>query len=124
MPLLNFQKRFVPKVESGEKRHTIRARRKNPIKIGDTLYLYWGLRSKHARKLRQEICTNVIPIEVHVHGVKVGGDWITDEKELDAFAQSDGFESHIDFFDFWKDVHGLNFNNPLTNFDLIQWVPT
>lgn len=41
MPLLNFEYRFADKIESGEKRQTIRAPRKYPIKAGDKLYLYY-----------------------------------------------------------------------------------
>lgn len=50
MPIINFTK-FIEKVESGEKRQTIRAVRKRPIKVGDKLYLYSGLRTKEARNL-------------------------------------------------------------------------
>jgi len=51
MPTINFTK-F--KVESGEKRQTIRAVRKRPIKVGDKLHLYSGLRTKKARNLLKE----------------------------------------------------------------------
>jgi hypothetical protein len=123
MPLLGFQKQFVPKVESGEKRQTIRKRRKYPIKIGDTLYLYFGLRTKHSRKLREEICTNVIPITIHMGGVMVGDEWIP-AHEISDFARADGFEDGTAFFAFWRKEHGLSIDNPLDDFDLIQWEPT
>jgi hypothetical protein len=44
MPALDFQARFAPLVESGEKRQTIRKRRKRPIGVGQTLYLWTGQR--------------------------------------------------------------------------------
>ena len=56
MPALNFQKQFVPLIESGEKRQTIRSQRKQPIKVGDLLYLYTGQRTKNCRKLAESIC--------------------------------------------------------------------
>jgi len=60
MPAYSFKERFVPMVEEGSKPHTIRARRaKGFAKIGDTLYLYFGMRTKWCRKLREEKCTNV-----------------------------------------------------------------
>lgn len=51
MPSLNFQKQFVPLIESGQKRQTIRPVRKNPIKVGDTLYLFTGLRTKGCKRI-------------------------------------------------------------------------
>lgn len=58
MPAYNFQQRFVPFVTDGSKPHTIRARRKKGFaKKGDTLYLYYGLRTKWCKKIREEKCT-------------------------------------------------------------------
>lgn len=64
MPLLNFQKQFVPMVEDGSKRHTIRAMRKHPISAGQTLYLYTGLRRKGARLLKRVRCCRVQQISL------------------------------------------------------------
>jgi hypothetical protein len=64
MPAYSFKGQFVPYVEEGSKPHTIRNRRKYPVKIGDTLYLYFGLRTKYVRKLREEICTDVRSISI------------------------------------------------------------
>jgi len=49
MGLLNFKMQFRPKIESGEKRHTIRATRSRPWKVGEKLHLYTGLRQKGAK---------------------------------------------------------------------------
>jgi hypothetical protein len=128
MPLYNFQKRFAPKVESGEKLQTIRRRRKYPTRAGETPYLYSGLRTKAPRKLRDDNpkCTNVLPIEIHEERaklkVKVGPEWLS-ESELDAFALADGFADARDFHLFWSKVHGLRPSDPLIGFDLIQWEP-
>lgn len=51
MPMFNFKKQFADSVESGEKRQTIRARRKNRPQVGQTAYLYTGARTKACRKL-------------------------------------------------------------------------
>ncbi len=46
MTLLNFKKDFVTLILGRSKPHTIRQERKHPIKVGDTLQLYYGLRTK------------------------------------------------------------------------------
>lgn len=51
MPQLNFSAQFAGPVADGSKRQTIRAMRKNPIKLDDTLHLFTGLRTKQARRL-------------------------------------------------------------------------
>ena len=64
MPLIGFKKEFADLVESGAKRQTIRAPRKRPIKVGDTLYLYTGLRTKQCRKLGEGRCYQVIRVDL------------------------------------------------------------
>ncbi|MCK9402935.1 MAG: hypothetical protein M0Q26_06020 [Chitinophagaceae bacterium] len=65
MPAYSFQERFVPLVLNGTKRQTIRTRReKGYAKKGDTLYLYFGLRTKYCRKLREEVCTDARSIAI------------------------------------------------------------
>ena len=51
MPSLNFKKEFVDLITSGKKRQTIRPKRKNPIKVGDKLYLFTGQRTSKCRYL-------------------------------------------------------------------------
>ena len=61
MPLLGFKKQFAPLVEEGQKRQTIRAKRRdgrNPH-AGETLFLYTGLRTKSCRKLGISGCKSV-----------------------------------------------------------------
>ena len=122
MPLYNFKKRFADDVESGKKLQTIRRRRKRPTVAGEMLHLYTGLRTKVSRLLRRALCTRVLPVEVHWHGVKVGPEWIAEE-EKDAFARADGFADYEDFHRFWRKEHCMTEENPLTGFDLIQWEP-
>ncbi len=69
MPAYSFQERFVPMVKDGTKTHTIRARRnKGFAKPGDTLYLYYGMRTKFCTKLREEICVDVKTIFIKKNG--------------------------------------------------------
>lgn len=64
MPVLNFKPQFVPFILDGTKFHTIRATRKRPVKPGDRLFLYTGLRQKGAKLLREETCIGVKNISI------------------------------------------------------------
>ena len=111
MPILNFQKQFAAAVESGEKSQTIRAPRKHPIRVGDTLYLYTGLRTKSVRKLGEAKCRSVVRVFIPRGGVHL----VVDNKELlyldqlNPFAQSDGFEDWYEMVRWFEKNHGLPF---------------
>lgn len=68
MPAYSFKLRFVPMIKSGEKSQTIRAKRKYQAKPGDKLYLYYGMRTKHCKKIKEEICRNVEEIIIYKNG--------------------------------------------------------
>jgi hypothetical protein len=116
MPAYNFKKQFAPKVESGEKRQTIRRPRKRRTRLGDALYLYTGMRTKYCRKLRTETCKSVIPISIQANGIYVG---LCRRKlsmaECKKIAIADGFESLSDFMDFFES-QGLPYHG-----ELIKW---
>lgn len=121
MPLLGFKKQFIDKILSGEKRSTIRKYRKdakNPHP-GQTLYLYSGLRTKSCRKLKEVVCKSVSSIYIDRNGYNI--DVTVELKDYDALsiailAQSDGFDTITDFFDFFEKTHGLPFSGLL-----IEW---
>jgi hypothetical protein len=120
MPLLGFKSQFAPLVESGTKRQTIRAKRrdgKDP-RVGETLYLYTGLRTKQCRKLGEEICKSVEEIIIDYNGINVSGKWLS-ISERDALAQADGFPSFQDMKKFFQKKPGLEdeFSGRL----LIKW---
>ncbi len=118
MPALNFQSQFAEAVKSGKKWQTIRKVREYPIKVGDTLYLYTGMRTKKCRKLRVTICTAVIPISIDTteHTVSVYGDRLTHGQAL-SMALADGFESLTDFCEwFAKQYKQRNFEGVI-----IRW---
>lgn len=105
MGLYNFQKRFVPMIESGRKKHTIRARRKHRDKPGDICHLYTGLRTKAARLIKRSPCVKVEEIEIVGDEanptVIIEGDELNrDERERLAYC--DGFDSFKDMAEFWK----------------------
>lgn len=65
MPAYSFNERFIPMVMDGSKPHTIRKRRKKGFaKEGDTLYLYYGLRTKWCRKLKETKCVATATIVI------------------------------------------------------------
>ena len=121
MPLFNFQKQFAPAVESGEKRQTIRARRKNRPQVGQTAFLYTGTRTKACRKLGEHIIQGVHEIVIGSRGIIFSPNDATEYTESDAgmldyFAKEDGFENWKAMRDWFKETHGLPFEG-----DLIQW---
>ena len=125
MPVLNFQKQFAGAVKSGKKRQTIRAPRKYPIKKGDTLYLYTGMRTKKAVKLNEVVCRSTWVIKINENGYNLQNDlgqfWIVSNRQnhiliMNSFAQSDGFKDWDDMIRWFEKTHGLPFKGTL-----IEW---
>ena len=59
MPLLGFTK-LKEKLLDGSKTQTIRKPRKNPLKVGDKLFIYWKLRTKECEKLGEALITKIV----------------------------------------------------------------
>lgn len=116
MPAYSFQERFVPMILDDSKRQTIRTRRKNPAKVGDTLYLYYGMRTKWCKKLKEVKCKDTYSIVIFTNYILlfqrlIEEDEIADiiekkkvitsdrvylinkERDLNEFAWADGFRS-------------------------------
>jgi len=122
MPVLNFKAQFVEPIRAGTKHHTIRADRKVPIKPGDKLYLYCGLRHKGAFRILPGAvaCTRVISIRIHIVRVR---DWVEEQAvwiegqklandEAQALAVADGFPDWPAMRRFWLDTHGKSKKEP------------
>ena len=114
MPALNFKKQFAPHVESGRKRQTIRAYRKDgrDPKPGQRLYLYTGMRTKECRKLKEAECKATAPIELGTG--QLGDGIILNGRELDGVdrarvSRADGFACASEMLKWFKRVHGLPF---------------
>jgi len=119
MPAYNFKLEFAESVQIGEKAQTIRRRRKRRTRPGDRLYLYTGMRSKRCRMLRQEVCTEVISIDIYPRRVEVGGKPL-DLDELDDLARADGFDSIEALWSFFDETYGL----PLVHqMRIVRWDP-
>lgn len=149
MPAYSFKERFVPMVLDGSKPHTIRSRRKKGYaKQGDTLYLYFGLRTKFCKKLREEKCIGVKTIIIDAAGITIFERRLTDMEldmtpvdqlgveywdltldEMDRLAWRDGFRPEGTFQNnapgswelmkrFWLQTYSLPFIG-----DIIHWDP-
>ncbi|PKN71219.1 MAG: hypothetical protein CVU54_02010 [Deltaproteobacteria bacterium HGW-Deltaproteobacteria-12] len=114
MPVFNFLKQFADKVERGEKRQTIRAKRRDGrnSRVGDKLYLYTGMRTKSCRKLGAVICTSVQQITIDRHGINIDGVWLLRQEEVQ-LAIADGFEGIYEMKCFFNKEHGLPFEGLL-----------
>ena len=129
MPAYSFKERFVPLIQDGSKRQTIRSKRKYQAKKGDKLYLYFGMRTKWCKKIKESVCTGVGTIEIKKTGsVYINGRKLT-KLEKDTLAYNDGFrnetckenpETHSNCFQvmfrWWKMTHSLPFKG-----DVIYW---
>lgn len=92
MPSFNFKPQFADDVENYIKLQTIRSTRRG--KVGDTAYLYTGMRTKKCRKLGEGILTEIRSVYIVDNYVYVqsGDEYFTTEK-LDEFARTDGFRN-------------------------------
>ena len=118
MPELNFQKRFAAAVESGEKCQTIRAYRKDgrDPKVGDTLYLFTGMRTKQCRRLGEAVCTSVHRFQLTRSRRMCIYDDFDEDETTASIAEKDGFGCEAEMLDWFDKTHGLPFEGLL-----IRW---
>lgn len=105
MPLIGFTV-LKEKVLNGEKRQTIRKARKRPVKVGDTLYLYWHLRRKDCELLKVVKCTETFRKP-----------WAMLAGSLDV-AVRDGFKDASEMRKWFVEKHNPYFTDL---FDVIRW---
>lgn len=112
MPSLPFQQRLIKPVMTGTKPGTVRQlRQRNPIKVGDQLYIFSGYRTKQCKRHGWHICKAVYPIEINckrktislagIELVPIIRHW---------FAATDIQGSETEFFEFFKK---MNYKRPL-----------
>ena len=122
MPAYSFNKQFVPMILDGSKRQTIRARRKNPAKVGDILYLYSGLRTKSCKKLREEICKATTTIVITKFNLLLFERRLTNE-EYDLLRWEDinyKLQDRSSFYKLLPSAAFLNLYHPFSR-DLLAW---
>jgi hypothetical protein len=107
MPLLGFNV-FHDEVKNGKKRQTIRKHRKQPIRVGDILYLYWHLRQADCHLLKTARCTETFTKPWQV--LKVSED----------IAKRDGFKSATNMIEWFKKSRSLPDDDDEL-FDVIRW---
>jgi len=139
MPSLSFKKEFAPGIlamldkqyakRTGvePKGTTIRATRKRPIRKGDKLFLFSGLRTKYCKKLGETICKKTeeiiitedesiikilreISVSITVNGISLG------ETEAQKIATCDGFEDWSQMVTWFRKNHGLPFSGQIIHF--------
>lgn len=112
MVAYNFQKRFALKVESREKRQTIRPKgKRRHARPGDALQLYTGMRTKGCRKLLDATCKAAEPVVINPSGeIYISEGLVTNPIVT---AKRDGFETVEEFIAFFRDTHGLPFEGVL-----------
>lgn len=110
MPALNFMKRLAPLIESGAKRHTVRRKAKRPIKSGDSLYLFTGMRTKHCRRLMDTECTHVQRIQIRSDRTLHIGATRVPYIAADDFAKADGLRDFAELAVWISDNYGLPFD--------------
>ena len=108
MPAISFEKQFVEKIKSNEKRQTIRAMRKRPFKVGDHLYLFNGLRTKKCKRIGESNCIKVCDIKIEKENITIDGEKITRYEKL-ILATNDGFASENEMMEWFEKKHGLPF---------------
>ncbi len=107
MPALNFLARLAPLVESGAKQQTVRKKSKRPIKAGDRLYLFTGMRTKACRRLLDTECTRVDRIDIDCMGmITINRRQIADPN---AFARADGLADAYELASWIESNYGLPF---------------
>ena len=117
MPAINFKKQVAVLVESGEKRQTIRARRKKGhIKIGDTLYFKTGMRTSNCKAIGESECKKVTSICINGYSdVVLGADPLSFQ-DIDKLATKDGFKGRCEFIEYFDKTYGIPFHGVL-----IEW---
>lgn len=131
MPALNFTV-FIDKILSGEKTCTVRAKRKRPIKKGDKLYLYTGMRHKNCQKLGEAVCLGVISIDFRTTDIFFDGTEICFStfhrgsknpwplEWQNKLALDDGFKNWEELSAYFIKSHKMK-PDDIKLFDIIQW---
>jgi len=100
MPSVNFMAQWADRVQAGQKRQTIRARR---IAAGEVVYAYTGMRTKACRKLgawrvKESLATTLMQAQAYVDNR------LLSEEEREQLAIADGFASYAEMFAFFCEL--------------------
>lgn len=119
MPALNFKRQFVEQIRDGDKTQTIRKPRRDGrphAKVGDTIRLYTGMRTKACELIGEATVTRIDTIWMDAVSMKLNGKPVYatlatrhDPPTDNEFARADGFDGFTDMADWFEDTHGLPF---------------
>lgn len=104
-----FKKEFILQIKAKTKILTFRAiGKRRPPRLGERLFLWYGLRTKHSQKIGEAICEVVEECWIHEDKIKIasGPPIICSLDLLEAIAKMDGFESWEKLKDFHRKENG------------------
>lgn len=133
--LLGFKIRFAEPILDGTKKHTFRAKRKNAPKIGETLHMYSGLKTKHVKLISNKeklISIQQAKLTFIYKDNRLDVAVQIDERKLSlieilSLARYDGFNSISDWAIYWiESSTGKRFNKKKEydvrgELDLLHW---
>ena len=132
MAAYSFQRQFIEPIQAGTKVQTIRAvGKRRHAKVGGQLQLYFGMRTKHCRKIVDDKpCLRVDPVRLDFVNmvVFVGPDdaeideltVMADAERLALFAVADGFKNWDELVAFWRVFHpGVDYFEGV----MVGWAP-
>lgn len=103
MVAINFQAEFVPLIESGLKVQTVR--RSSRCKLGDTIQIYTGQRTKKCRLIGTAKCAISEPITIAETYLAAGG-WRLPSGDAEYIAKIDGFDDLEAMRSWFRDRYG------------------
>lgn len=108
MPAYNFKAQFIQPIQNGTKCTTIRPpRSKRPTRVGDTLHLYTGLRTKKAARIGIYRCVAVEPVVINAGRLEMRiNNLACSNRAIAEIARADGFTSIKAFFNFFEATYG------------------
>lgn len=115
---LMFQPQFEPLIVSGRKYHTIRPKRKVPLRPGQPLSLRVWTGKPYRSPQREFHAANVqkvVPIRIESNRVILDGKELT-VPEIKELAWHDGFADAFSARDWFQNTHGLPFEG-----EIIYW---
>jgi hypothetical protein len=106
MVAYSFQKQFIEPILAGTKCQTVRAQgKRRHARVGQTLQLYYGMRTKHCRLIANAWCIRVHPVELRLANDVVYRPGMGYAPCLETFAVADGFASWAELKAFWRKHH-------------------
>jgi hypothetical protein len=108
MVAYSFKRQFADPIRTRRKTQTIRAERKRHARVGETLQLYTGMRTKQCMLIGTAVCASLNPITMDLGKAVIfiaGQEPIGRRFRLDEFARGDGFEDWEGLRAFWKENH-------------------